>query len=192
MRSIILNILVLLLLLNGCDIFSTREPEDPDTGRTASPPASTPKQLFDNLQLALENKTVDNYMRLFADQFSTEFTFKFIPSSGAIAKYPSLTQWDLNSERLYFENIKVATIDGAPILLNQSKISNITQVDSAVFQYDYTLTVPFSEENIESTFKGRAEYIINLNASNEWIITSWEDIEVEGFPSWSELKGSFN
>jgi hypothetical protein len=192
MKSAKLNILILLLFINGCDIFSTREPEDPDVGRTGNLPATTPNQLFENLKLAFEDKTVDNYMRLFADQFSMEYTFTFIPSAGAIAKYPSLSQWDLNSERIYFENIKVATLDGAPILLTQILINNITQVDSAVFQYDYILTIPFTEESINATYKGRSEYVINLNSSNEWVITSWQDIEVEGFPSWSELKGSFN
>ena len=194
MRSKSINILIVLLLSlsAGCDIFTTRDPEDPDSGRSSSLPATTPNQLFENFRLALQDKTVDNYMRLFPDDLSSEIAFEFIPSAGAISKYPSLSQWSLNSERLYFNNVAVATLQGEGILLTQSELNSITTVDSAVYQFDYTLIVPFVEEEITETYKGRAEYIIKLNSSNEWVIAQWEDIEVENYPSWSELKGSFN
>jgi hypothetical protein len=192
MKLLNVNILIFLLLLTSCDIFETREPEEPESGRSATLPATTPSQLFENLKLALKDKAVDNYMRLFVDEFLMNAEFSFVPSSGAASKYPSLLQWDLNSERLYFNNVKVATPEGGSMILTQSEINNITTVDSAVFQFDYTLIVPFSESELENTFRGRAEYTIKLNTNNEWVITRWEDIEVENFSSWSELKGLFN
>ena len=120
MKLINVNILFLLLIFTSCDIFETREPEDPEVGRSASLPATTPNQLFLNLELALKDKAVDNYMRLFADELSMNAEFNFIPSGGAASKYPSLLQWDLNSERLYFNNVKVATPEGEAIILTQS------------------------------------------------------------------------
>lgn len=185
-----LIIILLVVLFSGCDLFTNRDPEDPDSARSNYLPATTNDILFSNLKNSLQEKVLENYMASFLDPSFIDLPFIFIPSSEAVVKFPSLVDWGLSAERQSFNNLINSTQQSTPIILDlQNEIKNTTG-DSAVFQYDYTLTLSPTNENIPSVFKGNVKFFIFLDSRNQWVIGRWEDIKIGTSPSWSELKGA--
>ncbi|MEN8193407.1 MAG: hypothetical protein ABFS12_11365 [Bacteroidota bacterium] len=183
-------IIISLLLFSGCDLFTNRDPEKPDSARSNYLPATTYDILFSNLKNSLQEKVLENYMACFVDQSFIGVPFVFYASSDAIAKFPTLNDWNLDSERQYFNNLINSTTPKTPIILNlQNEIKN-AMGDSAVFQYDYILTLSPTNENIPSVFKGNLKFFIYLDSRNQWAIGRWEDIALDENPTWSELKGA--
>lgn len=188
MKKII--IILLIVSISGCDLFTNRDPEDPDSARSNYLPATTHDILFSNLKNSLQEKVLENYMASFIDPSFIDLPFVFIPSSEAVVKFPSLVDWGLSAERQSFNNIINTTQQSTPIILDlQNEIKNTTG-DSAVFQFDYTLTLSSTNENIPSVFKGNVKFFIFLDSRNQWAIGRWEDIKIGTNPSWSELKGA--
>jgi len=104
-------ILILLVGLSSCDLFSTREPELPTTSSITQVPASTPDILFGNFKSSIEEKIIDNYMVCFADPAFSSKKYTFTASAAAFVQYPVLTNWGIESERQYFNNLKTIIHD---------------------------------------------------------------------------------
>ena len=192
MRRKIIEIFFLsLFLFNGCDILSTRDSEEPITSRANFIPSSTPDILFNNLINSFKEKVVENYLACFVDDSFLEKQYSFKPSAGAVSKFQNLLSWDLESERQYFNNMISASEQGVPINLELMNAIGTPQLDSAVYQFDYTITFASVDASVEGIYQGSVQFIINIDSRNQWVITSWEDIEKNEQPSWSELKGRF-
>lgn len=185
MRSLIY--LILLNLIVSCEIFETRDPELPTNSNNTFTPASTPDILFSNLINSFNEGVVENYLYCFVDQATLDKEYIFTPSTLALEKYPGLTDWSLNSERIYFSGLLSDTGGEAITVLLENEIGN-TQGDSAIFFFDYTLILPVKNE----VYKGSSEFTIFLDSRNQWFITGWRDFEKGEEPSWSELKGKYN
>jgi len=183
------NIFLLFLLasLMSCNIFETREPETPSDPANSYTPATTPDILFSNLEASFKEGVVENYLACLVDNATLNKEFVFQASTTALNKYSSLTEWSLNFERLYFTNI-VSLSENKQMILSLENGSGIVQGDSALFSFDYTISVPFETNQ----FEGSAEFTIFLDNRNQWFITRWRDIEKSNRQSWSELKGKYN
>ena len=185
-------LILILMFLSGCDLLSTRDPEEPNTPRSDYLPAISPDILFSNMQNAFEEKIIENYMASFVDPAFISIPFIFIPSAGATAVFPNLSDWNINAERQYFNNLITATIPNLPITLSlENEIKN-TFGDSAVYQFDYEISIPVNDESIPKEYKGSLIFNIYLDVQNQWVISRWQDIKSSENPSWSELKGRFN
>ncbi|RJQ59943.1 MAG: hypothetical protein C4517_11725 [Stygiobacter sp.] len=182
-------ILILLVGLSSCDLFSTREPELPTTSSITQVPASTPDILFGNFKSSIEEKVIDNYMVCFADPAFSSKKYTFTASAAAFVQYPVLTNWGIESERQYFNNLKTISLNGNSITLSLSKQVNTPLGDSAIYQADYSLTVNTKDQNITGDYKGTVQFKIYLDKRNQWVIGSWEDIRKGDQKSWSDLKG---
>jgi hypothetical protein len=184
-----LIIILLILFFTGCDLLSTRDAEIPDTRRTSYLPATTPDILFLNLKISLKEKVRENYMSCFVDVAFSQAPFIFVPSSESVASYPTLAEWSLVAEQQYFNNLIVATKEDIPIILDlQNEIKN-TMGDSAIYQYDYILSLTPNNENVNSSYRGNVKFYIYLDSRNQWVISRWEDLKISDNPTWSVLKG---
>ena len=183
----ILILLFVMFAVNSCSIFETREPEVPSNSANTFAPATTPDILFENLKAAFKEGVVENYLACLVDNATLNKEFVFQASSTALNKYSALTNWSLNLERLYFTNI-VSLAENKQMILLLENGSGIVQGDSALFSFDYTISVPFETNQ----FEGSAEFTIFLDNRNQWFITRWRDIEKSNKQSWSELKGKYN
>ncbi|MBU2506672.1 MAG: hypothetical protein KJ799_08105, partial [Bacteroidetes bacterium] len=93
-------------------------------------------------------------------------------------------------ERQYFLNLRSQVSAKVPIVLDlQNMIANI-QSDSAVYQFDYLLSVYINSE--VRSYQGNVQFNIILDSRNFWVVRGWEDIKKQNFSSWSELKGAFH
>ncbi|MCF8242397.1 MAG: hypothetical protein K9J16_13515 [Melioribacteraceae bacterium] len=184
-------IIIFLVTIAACDVLTTRDPETPETPRSNFTAATTPEILFTNLTDSYKEKVLENYVACFVDSAFLSRTYEFIPSAKASAIYPAFNDWSISSEKLFFTKMKGESIDGAPVILYFSNKENTLFGDSAIYQYDYIITFPSRDETIPTEYQGISKFKINLDSRNQWVITEWEDIEKEDFPSWSELKGRF-
>lgn len=183
-------IILILLLFSGCDILDTRDAELPDTQRKSILPAITPDILFQNLKNSLKEKVLENYMASFVDISFSPQPFIFIPSSESVASFPGLAEWNLQSEQQYFNNLLVGTKDNIPIILDLQNEIKSNMGDSAIYQYDYILSLTPNNENLSSSYRGNLKFYIYLDSRNQWVISRWEDLKVGDNPTWSILKGA--
>ena len=179
---------LLIIGLTSCDLLTTRNPEKPDTLANNNIPATSPDILFNNLKSALEEKVVENYMQCFADPNFLQKEFKFFPST---TKYPNLNNWSLDAEKQYFVNLKSRSKTGNSIGLELTNSFTTQFGDSAIYQFDYILSVSATDQTINGDYKGKGEFKIFLDRRNpqQWVIAEWRDFVTGNSLSWSDLKG---
>jgi hypothetical protein len=179
--------LFLAVALTSCDLFTTRTPESPTTASTNLVPASTPAQLFTNFKSSIEDQILDNYMTCFVDTAYLKKQFKFVASSGSVSQFSSLLNWGIDAEKQYFKSV---TTISSSISLTLSNESSTLLGDSAVYQYDYKLSVTSNDVNVNGDYEGTATFRISYDSQQQWVIVQWTDARKnENALSWSELKG---
>lgn len=187
-KNILIIVLVFnLVLLNSCDIFSTRDAAKPTQPRTSLPPATDLDQLIKNFEDSHKEKLVIDYPYNLSDSVFTGKNFLYIPSSEAASQYPSLNDWDLRSEENYFRNLINASGD-SPLNLNLFNSNFSQQGDSLIYSASYSLTISFIEP---PNYQGNLDFHILRDNTNVWRIFFWQDFKSGDLPSWSELKGRF-
>ena len=184
-------IIISLLFLTSCDLLSTRDPEDPNTARSNFAPATSPEILFQNLKESFSEKIVENYMACFVDRSFLDIEYVFIPAAGSVSQFDELSEWTLDLEKQYFNNIKSLSEPDVPINLQLSNQISNPGAESGLYQFDYILTLTSNDILVPAQYEGSAQFKINLDSRQIWVITEWQDISKENFPSWSELKGRF-
>ncbi len=190
-KTIYIYFMSVLFISYSCDLVQTREAERPQTERSEYVLATTPQQLFKNLQAAFRERIVKNYEICFVDTSFLKKEYKFIPSAGSVAKYNVLADWDIQAEIQYFTNLVSKARKGELIVLTLENETSSPQGDSAQYTFDYRITIPVDDDNIPKEYRGSSQFKINLDANNQWVITEWQDFQKENYPSWSELKGRF-
>ncbi len=186
-----LFISIILFSFYGCDIFSTRDAEEPTQPRSNLPQAFERETLIDNLILSHRDKTVFDYLNCLSDsQFSMK-SFTFFASSEAASQYPALNDnWNLKSEENFFKNIVSASKE-IPITLILSNSDFSQQGDSVIYTARYSLTVPFTDTTITQNYQGDLIFHMKIDNNNIWKIYFWQDFKNVNSNSWSELKGRF-
>lgn len=189
-----IKFIILSLMIIGCDIFTTREPENPIQSRTTWIPPTTVDILVENLKSSLSEKSSENYLKCFVDSTLTGKSFSFIPATESYATYSSLfSNWNLQNERIYFENLKSKIKEGGTITLSIFNEDRGTiQGDSVNYSADYLLVAEHSVESIPKEFQGHLQFTLLRNLKGEWSILSWKDSKKTDFLTWSDLKGRFS
>jgi hypothetical protein len=182
---------VLLTLTTGsCDLLKTRDPQPPDQGNTANPPATTPQILIDNLQSSFANKNVNDYGKIFADITSVGRTYVFVPTQKALGNYPVFSQWTTESELNYFRKAMASVSAGfTPEVSFSNVVLTPFQSDSALYETDYTVFIS------PTTYSGHVRFSMLPNKNTgTWVISRWEDVQTSNSAalSWSDLKGQFS
>jgi hypothetical protein len=188
-----LMVLAGLLFLAGCDIFSTREAEQPNQPRSNFIPAVTPQDVISNLRSSLEDLNVENYLACLTDSAFSNRQFRFAPSSTAISQFPVMASgWGKSEEQQYFLNMKNKIPEEKQIVLNFFNIQiGSTQGDTTVYTGSYSLSVPHNDPGIPVIFEGELSFSMTRDSRSVWTIHLWRDNRSGELPSWSELKGRF-
>lgn len=184
------NILIILFIffLSGCDIFDTRDSEEPSSTRSNFEIASTPEILFRNLRNSFSDKVVENYIACFVDPSFSDREFRFEPAVEVASQFNS---WNLDSEENYFKNLISIVDDNSPIYLTLVETDSKLEGETADYFFDYEIIVDSEDKRIVGNFKGRAHFEINLDSRQQWVINTWHDYQSEEDVTWSELKGRF-
>ncbi|NLT49504.1 MAG: hypothetical protein GXX85_01135 [Ignavibacteria bacterium] len=179
----------LILVFVSCDLFTSRDSEDPAGLRSNFNSPTTPEILFENLASSFNDKVIENYTANFTDSMYLAKNFRFIPAADAAGEFPQLADWSLPDEKQYFTQLvsKVAANQklGLKLFFNEKTV----YVDSAVYIYRYEISTNSDDENIPSFCSGTSQFTINVDRRNFWVISKWQDISDNKNRSWSYLKG---
>jgi len=190
----ILSYFFMLVLISGCDLFSTRIPESPDNNRIKFQPPTSAQIVIDNFILSITNKNVENFSQCLSDSNSGNYKFVFLPSTEASINYQNLfNDWEKSDEVKVMNSIFANLDDKSPKLsFSNTGFEQLTP-DSAIFISAYTLIVPHSLDNIPKEFSGLLQFTIAHNNSQLWSIIRWIDYSNNDslHNSWSILKAFF-
>jgi hypothetical protein len=182
----------MLILLVGCDIFTTRDPEAPNESRSNYVDATERQIVIQNLINAFADKNVDDYLKSFSNLNFINRPFLFIPSSTALTRYQTIwIDWNLTSEVQSFNNMKTLVPDELPVTLSLSSSPNSFSVfgDSLKYTSEYFINVP-QRDGDPLNYEGNVEFSMIRDSRSIWVIYFWKDNAVGDEPSWSDLKGS--
>jgi len=189
MRPLIYIFILAAILINGCDIFETRQPENPDRTKSNYITPSEPQYLIQNFINSFSDKNANNYLKSFATKPLVNREFSFTPSANGLSVYHGIwEEWTAADEFSYFNNLITKVPDELPITLTLSD-ERYTYGDSTIYTAEYSLRVP-QINNEDLIYEGNLILYMKQNNQSEWIIYFWQDIaHNETIKSWSELKG---
>lgn len=168
------KILPVILIVISCDLLTTRTPEEPKRPSANFIPATQPERLFQNLKSAIEEKISENYMACFVDQLYLQKDFVFIPAIGVEIQYASFSDWNLQSERKYFEELKNKLGSSSNIEVIFNNITQFTRSgDSAVYLIDYNIPITSNNQSINGQYQGTAQFNIFEDSRGQWVIVKW-------------------
>jgi hypothetical protein len=181
------------VFLSGCSLFEPRDPEDPATSRLDFRPPTEPSIVIDNLQSAIDQKSVANYTACFPDAGAGGQTFVFVPSAEASAQYGlALSSWGTAQEQAYFQNLIARSASNAFANLQLVQKSQLVTADSVIYSYDYVFTFEHSEAGFPKTARGNLQFALAPDAGNRWSIYRWIDFKTGSDITWSMFKGKFS
>ncbi len=196
-NSRLLTVFAAVALLACKNPFATRRPEPPVQSkptRWTQPTKAT--DVLVNLQNAIQDENVANYLLCFTDRPVNGRTFGFVPDRNARIRYPGVWQnWGLAQEQTYITNVfQFIPSDSLPVLLFIGEGIENPQPDSTVLIREYELHLPHTRtgQQFPRIVRGRAEFHLSLNSEGYWAIYFWIDDGFEGVPSWSDVKALFS
>ncbi|MBU1651719.1 hypothetical protein KKA00_05840 [bacterium] len=182
--------LTLLSCVAGCDLFSTRSTEPPlDSGTPWIPPTQR-DQLFANMTIAFIELNSDHYLRSFFGPDDQAGLFLFVPNPNT-ANWPVFETWGYEQEKTTIEYLfTLISPDNPGFLMFNDAGDEVVygDEDSVWVTKTYSLTVSLTEPNlnIPEAVEGTADFYLAKTDVGYWAIYRWEDLE--GSPSWTELK----
>jgi hypothetical protein len=177
----------------GCGLFEPRSPEPPAQSSLDFRPPTDPSIVIENLQSAIDQKNVANYVNCFSDVAKQQRRFVFIPSAEGSAQYGGVfANWSLSEEQSYFQNLTAKSAPTAFSNLVLTLKSSVVSADSVVYNYDYTLTFEHSDASFPKTASGNLQFSLGADNSNFWSIYRWIDFGTGNDITWSLFKGKFS
>ena len=125
------------IMLYGCGIFETRPVEPPTEIRSTFIQPTSPDIVLTNLNYAVVEKNLDNYMRCFVDTNFSLRRFRFFPDAFSQSSFPVFNNWSLNNERVYYSNLISFTPPSSSSNLFPDNIIISTSIDSAIVDMNY-------------------------------------------------------
>ncbi len=181
--------IAILLFISGCDIFQTREPEKPITGRSSYTFPATPELVVQNIANSLKEKNLQDYMSCFVDSAYSQKSYRFIATPGATARYSFFSKWTLKSEESYFNNVisKLSSTEIIDISITKVTAEAIS-ADSVQYIWQYSLQIPRKNASAMK-YDGQMRFTMIPDNRSAWVISTWDDIKADNGSGWSDLKG---
>jgi hypothetical protein len=178
-----------LFFVFGCDIFESRDPEQPNQSRSNYDTPSEPQIVIQNLKNAFSDKNADNYRKNFASGPPlVDRNFFFLPTNQALSRNPNLwAGWTTEDEFQYFNNLIIRTPEELPITLSLFSENYSPLGDSTIYTAEYSINVP-NLSGAPDIYEGSLKFSMITDNQAAWIIYYWEDITKENNRSWSDLK----
>lgn len=174
-------------VIQSCDIFQTRDPEQPIQGTSSITPPDLPEIVLENLRNAISQDNTDNYIKSFGDT-----TFHFVPTTEVAAQYTGIFHdWSIDDERNYFRNLG-APQNGTPYLTFENQQKTQISSDSVLYIMDYTLYFPHRRQGIPQLAFGKMQLEMRPDAHRLWYIATWHDYTTTTDSTWSYLKARFS
>lgn len=183
MARFLFNIIFIFSLLSCSDIFSTRDPEDPD-GNTGNYFNESVLELKTNFKTSLLGLDPYLYESLFLNSVGSEFTYKFKSEASDISLPDIFSDWNIENEKKFINGFKLSPASFSDIDLTNDPIDETA--DSLNLSIDYTMTVT----DTSGVYQIKGNFIFDLIKldGHFWYIRTWTDISSIGNTSFSKLK----
>ena len=195
MRIYIIAALMAGSMMLNCDMFGTREPENPTGTSSLWIPPANPAGVLANIAEAFQVRDGILYMRSFARPGYSDSTFSFRPDYTS-ASYDStiFSGWGYDSEQSF-----ILMLFSPPFLPADSACSIEFIAESEppgeflpLYREQYILTIHHTNSNLPAEFSGNANIQFDRNHNGDWVIISWTD-ETSGESSGiTELKSAIS
>lgn len=180
------------LFVQSCELFQTRGVEPPSGRRSTFNQPISPDIVLDNLNFAIVEKNLDNYLKCLVDSNYSPRRFKFFPDALSQSQYPIFINWSLNNERVYYSNLASFTNEDASRNLFLTNTNMNIGIDSAIIDSEYLLVFEHNKQNVPKITKGKLRFIMGLDNRSLWSIHSWYDfVNNNNDTTWSVLKANF-
>ncbi len=182
---------MLILATAACDLlFSTRDPEPPINPQSNWVPPLYPDQVLLNLQNAVYERNLENYVRCLTDP-AAGVIYRFEPDQEIAQNYPAVfLTWSRDKERSVMqEAFSLVPSDSVCFLVFPEIIREVITPDSAVSVRTYRLEMHHSQTSFPSVYEGQAELRMTV-VNGEWSVYHWIDFASSDLPPWSLLKAS--
>ncbi len=177
---------------SSCDLFKTREPENPVQPSSTFVPPTEPSIVFSNMVNSFRDVNSLNYGKSFSDSTTAGRTFVFQPTSQAQAQYGVFLSWSRQSEQQYFDRMKSELQSSSVPSLVLSFLSQSVAGDSAQYEASYQLTVPHTRTGVSQSAVGKAQFYLRKDNVQNWVIWRWVDLANQPADfTWSNFKGEF-
>ena len=191
--KLIYSFFILSILLVGCELFTTRTPENPDTSSLNYPPATSYEILLNNFSNSINELSSENYYNCFLSEDDiASVSYYFSPSPDAVARYGIVFEnWTSISEKNFLLGLKSKIESGImPEFKWTTGNFEIMTLDSAVYVGQYELSINLQKEM--ETFSGLSRMTFIHNNSGLWKMKTWQDFQLNSNDSsktFSILKG---
>lgn len=169
-----------------------REVEPPTENRSNFTPPTTPYIVLTNLQFAIIERNINNYMQCLVDSVFSNKKFKYIADVTSQSQYPFLQNWNIYNERTYINNLILSA--GSQSISNlflSNEVWNYSS-DSAVYDASYLLKFDHNKNTVPKVLKGKLRLILGIDNRNLWSIHNWSDFkEQSSDTTWSFLRANF-
>jgi hypothetical protein len=185
------HVLWISILILACENpFASRKSEPPVVQHSSWVPPHYPDQVMTNLQNAVVERNVENYIRCFVHPEYSEKVFRFDADPKEAADHPgAFDLWSLDQEQSVIqEAFSLVPIDSLIVLRFTEIVREILTPDSAVVVRRYQLELHHGQSSLPRMYEGQAEFWLTEDQKGEWSIYRWIDNGIVGYPSWSFLK----
>lgn len=194
-KNSVIAALIFLLILGGCGLFDTREPENPvGTPHFWTPPLS-PGDVLDNITEAFSRRDDWLYMKSFAEPDFTDSAFIFFPDISSVSYDSTIfANWDYYAEQTFIRNFFDLQIlpQDSTVFIEFTPESEPPGEDLPIYREYYSIVYGHANPNLPREYSGRADIQFDRNRSGNWVIISWKDEKMGDYPSMTELKASIS
>lgn len=186
------TILIALILLSGCELFTPREPEPPIDilDPYAWVPPTSPEMVLQNLSNAFPAYKPNYHLDVLANTEETGAVFSFLPDQGVASSQPGVfDNWGYVEEENFITKL-FDELDEEGFQRLEWEVEQLSPIDDRYEMItDYTLTLAYGESTpLPRNFKGQATLTLVQNEDLLYEISVWQDIKSDSLPCWSDLK----
>ena len=193
MRNGCRHLIWILVFYVACkSLFSTREPESPVDPRSNWNPPLSADQVFLNLQNAIYDRHVENYIRCLVNPSYSHRNYQFEADAEIHETYSEIfLSWDISKEEAVIQQaFSLVPADSTCVLSFIENVREIVVSDSAIVVKKYKLELHHIQSTLPIIYEGQVEWWLAPDQRGEWSIYHWIDNGISGLPSWSLLKAS--
>ncbi|MDA3838848.1 MAG: hypothetical protein PF574_07695 [Candidatus Delongbacteria bacterium] len=171
-RKYLILLISFLLLMSCSDIFSTRDPEDPNSDGDVYISESV-NELVTNLKTSLLTLDKNAYESLLIDPLTTDWSYSFETNSEDISDPSIFVDWGIDNEKLFIDEIKISGSAFSDISLSLNDTYNET-LNSLNIELDYSMSFTDTSSTV-FTVKGVFTFEIIKIDGHFWYIEKWID-----------------
>ncbi len=164
--------MLLLVVVSGCGLFETRDPESPTGSQASDNLALSPTEALIQLESAITLHDPNLYLTAISE------TFEFAATPSAFSEDPAyFDDWTYTREDVFIRSLLSSTLlpPDSTATLTFTPIEEVSFADSAVFRESYTLEIAPANETLPRLYAGVADLTLKREQDGGWRVVRWFD-----------------